>query len=493
MAPKHPHLIEINAVCFLHRLSRKYGKTLTLDSIPAEEWQALAEQGFHFVWIMGVWKRSPGARQRALDSRPLIEACRAVLNDFKESDLNGSPYAVYEYEPDPALGGKECLAKLRENLKNEGLELILDYVPNHLALDHHWTLDSPGCFVEVSQETASKNPGLFFKTAKQRFLAHGRDPHFEPWNDTVQINYFSPKAREAAVQTLLKIASMAGGARCDMAMLGLSRVFESTWGKFLENTPRPDYEFWSEVIAKVRERFPDFIFLGEVYWDLEWKMQQLGFDFTYDKKLYDFLLRSRPQDIAGHLNAEKYYRDRSARFLENHDEPRAVKLFGFEKSQAAAAVTATVPGMRFFQEGQPQGHPIKVPIQLNRGPEEKDNPEIAAFYQKLFQFAKQSVLHEGTWLRYDALPAGGQHSNHESLLAWSWQLGNVFRLAVINYSEAPAQGRLFFQSESLPGGVVKLKDVLTEAVYERNTEEIKTTGLYIDLGPWKTHLFEFQA
>lgn len=485
---KHPRLIEINAFVFLHRLSGKYSKQLTLDSIPQNEWESLSSQGFHFVWMMGVWKRSPKARQLALSHAELQKEYRAALSDYKESDVKGSPYAVYAYEIDPELGDKSCLPKLRENIRRAGMDLILDYVPNHLAVDHPHTLEKPQCFVEVSEAAAAENPGLFFKTSKQRFLAHGKDPNFPSWSDTVQINYFSPQAREAAALEILKIAQMAGGIRCDMAMLGLSRVFEKTWGRFLENVSRVEEEFWTAVISKVRTRFPDFLFIAEVYWDLEWEMQQLGFHYTYDKKLYDRLRHADAFGVRQHLEAGLEFQNRSVRFIENHDELRAVRAFGSEKSLAAAVVTVTVPGMQFIQEGQMQGKQIRVPVQLGREPRERANPEMISFYEKLYKYTDHEAFHNGKWQMLEAKPAGGDRC---ALLSWYWKLGRDYRLTAVNYSSDTARGRVFFQSGENLSGVVKLKDALTGAVYERDGEALKQEGLYIELSPWRAHLFEF--
>lgn len=77
---------------------------------------------------------------------------------------------------------------------------------------------------------------------------------------------------------LLRIAAQCDGVRCDMAMLLLPEVFARTWHR--EMAP-----FWSAVIPRVRERVPGFTFMAEVYWDLEWTMQQQGFDYAYDKRL----------------------------------------------------------------------------------------------------------------------------------------------------------------------------------------------------------------
>ena len=150
------------------------------------------------------------------------------------------------------------------------------------------------------------------------------------------------------IAELGKISGQCDGVRCDMAMLILPEVFERTWGR----RPEP---FWPKAIASVRRQHPEFLFMAEVYWDLEWTMQQQGFDYAYDKRLYDRLREGHPQAVRGHLLAGLDYQNRLARFLENHDEPRAAATFPPGVHEAAAVVTYLAPGLRFFHQGQFEG------------------------------------------------------------------------------------------------------------------------------------------
>ena len=102
-------------------------------------------------------------------------------------------------------------------------------------------------------------------------LAYGRDPYFSGWPDTLQLDYSNPATQEAMIGELLKIAGQCDGVRCDMAMLVLPDVFERSWGR---RAPL----FWPKATQRVREAVSGFLFLAEVYWDLEWTMLQQGFD-----------------------------------------------------------------------------------------------------------------------------------------------------------------------------------------------------------------------
>lgn len=486
---KNPHLVELNALIFLKRLSQKHKKHLTLADIPQDTWKGFAERGFDLVWLMGLWKRSPEGRQRALTEFSLHAEYSRALPDWSAEDIGGSPYAVYDYSLDHALGPAKCLGGLKKKIHQAGLKLIVDFVPNHLALDHPWTVAHPDYFVRGARTCAAENPGLFFETPAGQFLAHGKDPYFLPWTDAVQVNYFSQKAREKSIEVLLEIAEHADGARCDMAMLGLSRVFQKTWGVFVKDE-EPAREFWQEVIQSVRKKFPHFVFIAEAYWDTEWELQQLGFDFTYDKKFYDRLRNASAEGIRGHLNAELEYQEKSVRFIENHDEPRAVQAFGREKSKAAAAIMATVPGLRFFHDGQAEGRSIKLPVQLNREPHEAEDVSVKEFYGKLFEFSRHEGLHYGHWHFHPVMKASDGNESYRNFAAHSWTYKDKAWLAAVNYSAVPSQARIHLPPEWFQRRIVTLKDFVSLEIYQRDAHEMKTLGLYVDLPAWGIHLFE---
>src|SRR5262249_36697057 len=151
-------------------------------------------------------------------------------------------------------------------------------------------------------------------------------------------------------------AEQCDGVRCDMAMLLLSDIFQRTWGE--RAGAYPAQEYWSEIIQAVRHSHPDFLFMAEAYWDLEWTLQQLGFDYCYDKRLYDRLEHEDANSVRGHLMASLDYQQKLVRFIENHDEPRALAAFPLAKARAAAVTTSTLPGAKLFHEGQFEGRRV---------------------------------------------------------------------------------------------------------------------------------------
>ncbi len=481
---RHPHLLELNALIHLRRLSSKLRKKLTLASIPAAEWKAIARQGFDAVWLMGVWQRSPGGRKCAFEDPSLLKSYDQALPGWKPEDVLGSPYAVFSYILDERLGRPDDLKKARRRLHDAGLALILDFVPNHMAMDHPATLTNPEFFIQADAGKAAECQGIFFQTSSGFYLAHGKDPHYAPWTDSVQINFFSSAAREFLLGKLLRIAETADGVRCDMAMLTLNSVFEKTWAACLTGSARPELEFWEWVIPKVKKKHPHFIFIAEAYWDLEWELQQLGFDFTYDKRLYDRMLRDPADSVRGHLTAETSYQEKSVRFIENHDEARAMETFGPEKSRAAAVVMSTVPGMRFFHNGQLQGKKIHLPVQLGREPLESKDPRISGFYSMLLEYADQKKLHDGHWQLFE--------TENSNLLAWGWRRGNEAGLVVVNFSEHRAEGKVKVPLRWLPGKKIKMKDKVTSAVYSLEGAQAVHHGVRAELGPWQFHLFDLR-
>ena len=376
--PEHPLILEINTWTWLHELSEKYGKRITLATIPDE---VLAEETKHFdaVWLMGVWRRSPQAQEIAANRPELQDAYRNALPDFTSEDVVGSPYAIYDYAVDPNLGGMKGLQALRKVLLTQGKLLLLDFVPNHVALDHPWAIEHPEFFLQGSEADLESQPTEFFRCGDKIF-ARGKDPYFPAWPDTLQVNSFSEGYRKKVIDTLREIASFCDGVRCDMGMLMLDDIFQQTWDN--RGGDPLQQEFWPEIIGQVKQGNPHFTFFAEVYWDMEWKLQQQGFDYCYDKRLYDRLLDDNIASIKGHLHAEWEYQSRLVRFVENHDEPRAVSSFGIQRSLAAASIALTLPGARLFHYGQQLGKQIKIPVELGRISHEEIIPEIQGFYHR---------------------------------------------------------------------------------------------------------------
>ena len=351
IAPRYPSLYQLNTRVWLRRLSRERGKQITLTEIDEATIDGFARQGFDWIWLLSVWRTGP-AGQAVSRSNPEWRAeFRAVLPDLDEDDICGSGFAIAGYTVSDEIGGDAALARFRERLARREIKLMLDFVPNHTAPDHPWVKSNPDYYVQGSEEQIGGAPKNYLRVETDqgpRILAHGRDPNYPGWPDTLQLDYANPQLQKSLVDELIAIAGKCDGVRCDMAMLVLPEVFQRTWGV----TSEP---FWPKATAAVRRAHPAFTFLAEVYWDLEWTLQQQGFDYCYDKRLYDRLQSSDVRPIREHLRAGLDYQDKLAQFLENHDEPRAATTFQWPKHRAAAAITFLSPGLRFFHQGQFEG------------------------------------------------------------------------------------------------------------------------------------------
>jgi hypothetical protein len=320
-------------------------------------------------------------------------------------------------------------------------------------------------------------------------FACGRDPYFPAWPDVLQLNAFHPGVRRAAIDTLLSIAAQSDGVRCDMAMLVTNPVFERTWAE--RSGPRPETEYWVDILHSVKQRNSNFLLIAEAYWDLEWELQQQGFDFCYDKRLYDRLEHDSAESVRLHLCADHTYQDKLLRFIENHDEPRAATTFPGAKQQAAAVLTSTLPGARLFHQGQFEGQSVRLPVFLGRGPNEPVDPGIQSFYTKLLQAIDNHTFRDGQW-SLSEVTGWPDNPSHHNVLAWNWVSGENRYLIAVNLSDAKAQARVRVPWREIDGETIHLTDMLSDAAYDREGGEMQGPGLYVELEPWMCHMFRCQ-
>ncbi len=483
--PKHPIIYEINTWVWLNELGQKYHKPVTLATVPSEEWEQIASFGFDAVWLMGVWERSLAGIEISMQNKGLLDDFRRALPDFKAEDNVGSPYCVRRYVVDGHLGGAPGLASARKKLATNGLRLILDFVPNHVAPDHPWVSEHPEYFVQGSAEDARNDPASFVEIGGMVF-ARGRDPYFPAWADVVQLNAFQPGLRQAVIQTISEIAEQCDGIRCDMAMLMLNNIFERTWGK--RAGEKPVDEYWTTVISAIKNSNSEFKFIAEAYWDLEWELQQRGFDYCYDKKLYDRMEHADAESVRLHLLADPAYQHGMVRFLENHDEPRAAATFPDGKGRAAAVAVLTVSGAKLMHEGQFEGRKVRLPVFLGRRPVEPVDQDIAVFYTQLLMEINQDIFRNGEWLLCER-SGWPDNQSCQNILAWCWIRGDIRYLIIVNYSDRVAQALVHVPWDELRGNTWELKDVMDGITYDRSGDEMRDSGMYIELGPWKSHIF----
>ena len=296
----------------------------------------------------------------------------------------------------------------------------------------------------------------------------------------------SPALRDAAAETVIAIGDQCDGVRCDMAMLMTNEVFSRTWGDRAGCGPQADY--WPTLIGRCKQAHPDLLFIAEVYWDMEWSLQQQGFDLCYDKRLYDRLVHDPPESLLGHLQADASYQERLIRFIENHDEPRAAATFGAGRARAAAVVMSTLQGARLYHDGQLEGRRTRLPVQLGRGPEELPDSDLRAFYGRLLRAIADAQFQSGDWRLCESARRSDDDDSYRQLVAWCWSSPDARHLVVVNLSPARAEGRVSVPWGDLAGRTWSLADRLSEDRFERSGDELASEGFSVALEAWGSRL-----
>ena len=427
---------------------------------------------------MGIWKPSPASQQIARTHKGLQSHFQNILPDLKPEDTWASPYAVFEYTPNPEfINGFEELLAFKKLLESKGKKLLLDFVPNHVAVDSPYITEHPDVFLLAEDDVSEHNRFLHHNG---RFYAHGKDPYFDGWTDTIQFDFSKLETTELQTRFLENISGYCHGVRCDMAMLPLKTVFEKTHGK-------PGADFWEKIVPNIKKIHPGFVFVGEVYWELEYTLQQLGFDYTYDKKLYDRLKTNDPTQITSHLKAEENFQNHSLRFLENHDEERSFETFG-ANTIPYFALLCFLPGMVLSYEGQTVGRKQRLPVQLSRLPEEAPNNELKEIYNSIFSTIVSRNKTKKLERRIFSFETYEEFRS-ELIVYGLVEEGTLKELLVLNPYKFVTSGWVHLKEFSFSKDVVQFQDVLTKTSYEKSAQELKEKGVYFQLGGFSSHWF----
>ena len=269
-----------------------------LGSVPDRCWDELAGLGFDAVWLMGVWQRSPAGIAIALINAELAASFRAALPDWKPADVVGSPYCVRDYLVDDHLGGPLGLAD-RPRLAGrprDGPDPGLRAQPRR---------PRPPMGDRPARAVRHRHRRTTWNATRRRSCGSattssptGGTPTSRPGRTWFSSMRSPPQLRAAVIDTLCDIADQCDGVRCDMAMLDDERRVRPHLGRPGRHR-HPTADYWPTDHPAVRARHPRFLFLAEAYWDLEWALQQQGFDFCYDKRLYDRLRHGPAEACTG--------------------------------------------------------------------------------------------------------------------------------------------------------------------------------------------------
>ena len=490
--PRHPALYQVNTRVWLTALGKGLGRPATLDDVPDAELDHFAALGFDWIWFLSVWQTGPAGQQVSRGNAQWRKGFAETLPDLRDDDIGGSGFAICAYSVSARMGGNDALARLRDRLKRRGLRLLLDFVPNHVGLDHAWVDARPELF--VSSATDAGETFLKKTAAGTRWLAHGKDPFFLAWTDTVQLDYRNPATYTAMIEQLQSIARRCDGVRCDMAMLVLKDVFAKNWENFPTANLPAETEFWADAVQTAKKSQPDFLFLAEVYWDLEARLQDLGFDYTYDKRWYDYLIARNYPETQRHLfSLTSQFLNASAHFLENHDEHRIASKLNWPEHQAALLAMTSLPGMRLFHEGQLTGARKFCPVELGRRPDESVQTDIAAHYEKLLGALQTSGIGRGHGELLCPNRAWSDNPTDQNFILVQWQeQARSFDLAAVNLAPHAGQCYAPLTIDGLENYNWQLIDLLGTERYERNGDDLKRQGLYLDVPAHGAQLFHFE-
>jgi len=498
MIMNHKLVYQIDIREFFYRHKSKNPSIKNLLDLPAEFFDDLKSIGVDFLWLLGIYEPSLASREISISMKDLHKKYYSSLPDWKEEDVIGSPYAITSYKISREFGGEEVYKKFREKIrKNYKLKVILDFVPNHFAIDSPVVQKHPEFFIRATEEQKNQRPDDFITlniNGKEYIFAHGREPFSPVWKDTLQIDYRSKSAREFMMKELLKLSKKCDGVRCDMSMLLLSDVFFDNWKDY----PLPDdyvpaaQEFWSDAISKVKKENPDFIFIAEVYWHREGDLLNLGFDYVYDKIIYEFLVNNQVDLINEYIKQNYTNRKNRFIFLENHDEQRSAHIFTSSKLQAGATLIYTLPGMKLIYDGQLEGREFHHAIQLRRLQEENEKSYIKTFYRTLFSAIKKSSIPEAYFKLLEPIPAWEGSPAYHNFIIYLYEDEKFNKdLVVINLSPYQSQCKVKIESYDVINKKFLIKDRLSDEEYVRDGNEMFYQGLYLDLKPYQSQIFEF--
>lgn len=467
-------IYEINTAVYLARLSQELQTRIALDNIHDSEIDKLVELGFNTVWLMGVWERSPKAIDVNKSDSSFMSAIASVLPDFTDEDLIGSAYSIKDYKINASFGGESALKSFRQRLNDHGLKLILDFVPNHVGPDNHWTSSNKDIFILADNNEANEYPSRYFKK-DDGIYAKGRDPTSPPWSDVLQLNAFSSTCRQLALVAIREIAALCDGVRCDMAMLLLNRIFANSWGDGAGELPKTEY--WQDIIGAIKADYPEFIFIAEAYWDTQSELINLGFNYCYDKSLLDYLAQGNNVALLAHISSTFGQRSKLLSFIENHDEQRSAAIFSNAKTLAAAACILTLPGGSLVYDGQLEGYSVRIPVHLGRAPSEPINELLRQSYYSMLGIIKRWNTSELNWEMLE--------TNNNNALAWLWYGESSLHIVVINYSANPMKVAISvnrFNPEN--HGLI---DEISQTALQTD-KSMNGNSAELDLRPWQVML-----
>ncbi len=550
-------LIAKNSYVWLDQLSKTYRYEIrTLDQIPDEELERLAQAGISGLWLIGLWERSTASRR--------------MKQMMGNPDAVASAYSLMAYEIAADLGGWSALENLRGRAWKKGIRLSADMVPNHMGIDAKWVVEHPDWFLALPHPpypnysfngadlSNDERVGIFIEdhyydktdaavvfkrldrwTGDERFIYHGNDGTSMPWNDTAQLDYLKAEVREAVIQTILHVARNFPVIRFDAAMTLAKKHIQRLWfpepgaggaipSRAEHGMQRADFEaampneFWREVVDRVAAEVPDTLLLAEAFWLMEgYFVRTLGMHRVYNSAFMHML---RDEDNAKYRTVMKNVLEfdpqvlkRFVNFMNNPDEKTAVEQFGDgDKYFGVATMMCTLPGLPMFGHGQIEGFREKYGMEYRRAywDEYPNRGLIARHDWQIFPLLRRRYLFAGMehFLLYDVFTPDG-HVNED---VFAYSNGQAAERALVIYHNKYADTRGWVKTsvgfmDKASGKLVQktlgqglglrgeneyviFRDVTSGLEYIRPGLELAEQGLYVELGAYRCHAFvEFRS
>ncbi|MDR2629373.1 MAG: alpha-amylase [Spirochaetaceae bacterium] len=546
-------LMAKSTLVWLYQLSKRYDQPIErLDQIPDEELDDLARRGFTGLWLIGLWERS--------------NASKTVKQWTGNPEAAASAYSLYDYDIAGELGGWESLANLRERCARRGIRLGSDMVPNHTGIDSRWVMEHPdrflqlryppfptytfnggnlsnrdgvGVYIEDHYYNRSDAAVVFkrvdFNTGDVRYIYHGNDGTSMPWNDTAQIDFLNPEAREAVIRTIVGVCKQFSIVRFDAAMTLAKRHIQRLWypepGHGGDIASRSEYaisteefnrripnEFWREVVDRCAVEAPNTLLLAEAFWMMEgYFVRTLGMHRVYNSAFMNMLKNEENAKyratIKNTLEFDPEILKRFVNFMNNPDEETAVAQFGKgDKYFGICTLLVTMPGLPMFGHGQIEGFEEKYGMEYRRSyrNETPDSYFVERHEREIFPLMKKRAVFSGSaaFRLYDLFtPDGGVNEN---VFAYSNRDWDDRSLVLYNNSYYAVSGWIRRSSPAIPqeGGSFR-QDTLSEALslhddgryftlfreqraglwYIRSSKEISERGLFVSLNGYEAQVF----
>ena len=475
-------LMAKTVLVWLYQLSKKYERDITrLDQIPDEELDRLRDEGFTGLWLIGLWQRSWASKRiKQINGNP---------------EAASSAYSLYDYEIADNLGGWGALDNLRKRCWIRGIRLAADMVPNHTGMDGKWVIEHPQYFITrrdcpfpqysfngenlsldsrvsiyLEDHYYSKSDcAVCFKrvdnqTGDTVYIYHGNDGTGMPWNDTAQIDFLNPEAREAVIQQIMKVASNFPIIRFDAAMVLAKKHIRRLWypepghgGDIAtrsqsalssdEFEARIPNEFWREVVDRCARDMPDTLLLAEAFWMMEgYFTRTLGMHRVYNSAFMNMLKKEENQKyrdtVKNTIKFDPQVLKRFVNFMNNPDEETAVAQFGKgDKYFGVCTLMVTMPGLPMFGHGQIEGFEEKYGMEYTRAyrDEVQDEGLVHRHWTDIFPLMHRRYLFSGVdnFLFYDVWDNGAVNEN---IFAYSNGAGKERTIVFYNNKYERAQG-----------------------------------------------------